>query len=65
MASGYKCIMHMHTMVTEIDIEEVVAVYDKDHSKFIKHTTLKSGNKGIVKIHVKSLKYNCFLCYIN
>jgi translation elongation factor EF-1alpha len=38
-----------------------MAIYDKNHSKYVKATYLKSGDKGIVKI--KSTKNLCLEKY--
>jgi hypothetical protein len=42
----------MHTIVKEVDILSVEAVWDETAKKMIRTEFLRSGNQGLVKISV-------------
>lgn len=53
MSQGYTCVLHMHTCVAEIEIEEVEALQNPENKKLTKTTFLKSNQVGVVKIAIK------------
>lgn len=54
MSQGYTCVLHMHTSVHEIEIEEVEAIMNPENKKLTKNTFLKSNQTGVVKIGIKT-----------
>lgn len=54
LSQGYTCILHMHTSVNEIEIEEVEAIMDPESKKLTRVSFLKTGQTGVVKISIKS-----------
>ena len=52
LSQGYKAIIHMHTIVEEIEVNEVLAVIDKEKDKMLKSHFLKNGMIGIVRFQV-------------
>ena len=52
LSQGYKAVIHMHTIVEEIEIREVMAVIDKEKEKQLKSHFLKSGSTGIARLQV-------------
>ena len=55
MSQGYTCVLHMHTSVQEMEIEEVETIINPENKKLTKNTFLKSNQTGVVKIGVKPL----------
>lgn len=54
LSQGYTCVLHMHTSVQEIEIEEVEAVQDPESKKLTRVSFLKNGQTGVVKISIKT-----------
>jgi len=54
LSQGYTCVLHMHTSVQEIEIEEVEAVMDPESKKLTRVSFLKTGQTGVVKISVRN-----------
>ncbi len=52
LSQGYKAIIHMHTIVEEIEVNQVLAVIDKEKEKQLKSHFLKNGMTGIVRFQV-------------
>lgn len=50
-SQGYKAIIHLHTIVEEIEVHQVLAITDKEN-KQIKCHFLKNGTTGIVRMQV-------------
>eukprot|EP00825_Cyclidium_porcatum_P016589 TRINITY_DN1955_c0_g1_i1.p1 TRINITY_DN1955_c0_g1~~TRINITY_DN1955_c0_g1_i1.p1 ORF type:complete len:386 (-),score=76.37 TRINITY_DN1955_c0_g1_i1:97-1254(-) len=57
MSQGYKCMLHMHTQLQEVQISEVKSVYDHTSKKEVVQSFLKSLDQGCVII--SSEKYLC------
>lgn len=51
LSQGYKAIIHMHTIVEEIEVKQVMAIFDKEN-KQIKSHFLKNGSVGIARMTV-------------
>lgn len=51
LSQGYKAIIHMHTIVEEIEVKQVMAIFDKEN-KQIKSHFLKNGSVGIARMSV-------------
>ena len=61
MTKGYKAVIHMHTAVEEIEIKDILAVFDKeDEMKSLRSITLKNGDAGIVRLQVNTKEYTLF-----
>ncbi|EGR30896.1 hypothetical protein IMG5_121420 [Ichthyophthirius multifiliis] len=58
LSQGYSCVLHIHTSVIEVEIEQVEAVMNLDNKRLNKISFLKSGQIGVVKISLK----NSHLC---
>jgi len=66
MSQGYTCVLHMHTSVNEIEIEEVEAIMNPENKKLTKNTFLKSNQTGVVKIGVTEFNIlNLVIIFIN
>lgn len=49
-SKGYKAVMHIHTMMVECEVEDVLYELDKKSKKKIKKPILKKYNDGAVRI---------------
>lgn len=49
---GYKAIIHMHTVMEEIEVHQIVSAYDKEKNKQMKSSFLKSGMRGVCRLLV-------------
>ena len=56
-SQGYKAIIHMHTIVEEIEVNQVMAAIDKEKDRQIKSHYLKNGMTGLVRLQVFHLIY--------
>lgn len=56
-SQGYKAVIHMHTIVEEIETREVLAVLDKQTGKPMKSHFLKNGVTGIARLQVRLLEF--------
>ena len=55
MSEGYKCIIHLHTTVDEVEVTGVDAIKDQEKGQMVKNNFLKTNSEGIIKISCKNL----------
>ena len=54
LSSGYECVMHMHAIAAQISISKVDCRMEKGTGKKVPATFLRSGEKGVCILKVKS-----------